>query len=385
MKRTVLLLLSFYVSLYSLELIPQKIMLCISKESPNFKMELIIQNQLLSKSTSKRDIYFFSDDEIELSGYGISQVNAKILLSLRDEENFYDLILSEVTKETNVLTNITFSKGSFIKELDLIVDNVLNILLTKYPPKEKKKLVTIETKKKKVSEFQKEKPTFSVNAGFNFDRFKLFEFDISSQYGPNAKLEKETVYSFAPSIKLEFEYMWFLVSFTGRISIAEDYNYYFSFVPAFGVFGNLFFIGPLLEFDGGRLNGFETNFMLTNTTIFFTFPSVEYYRLLLGFYLRINATKNYYFSLGFGFPLLGGVSLLFEERIVMEFNEGSPSINMDFNFRLIEKLFLSFQIRFSENDMDFKDLRVGTFNSTDFYLETHVSDTAFGLGVKYEF
>ncbi len=396
MKKVVLLFLFFYSFLYPVELIPQKIMLSLSKESPNFKMELIIQKRILSWSKSKKDIYFFSDDQTELSGYGISQVNAKILFSIRNEGNFYNLRLLDITKETNIITNIIFSKGNFIKEVDLITEEILNLLSSRYPPKEKRQLVTIETKKKRVSEFQKEKPEFSVEANFSLDRFKLSEIDISfSQYGMNFNLEREAIYSFAPSIKLEFEYMWFLISLGGKVSVSEEYNYYFYLVPAVGFFGNLFFIGPFVAFDGGRLNGFGTNFIISSSeTNFLDFPAMEYYRLLLGFYLRFNVTKNYYFSLGFGFPLLGRLSLLSEERVMIEFNEGSVSGNMDFNFRLIEKLFLSFQIKFYESAVKREwdsskyppPVRIGSSEENDFYLRSfRVGNTVVGLGVKYEF
>ncbi|MGC8764514.1 MAG: hypothetical protein ACP5QT_01330 [Brevinematia bacterium] len=381
--------------LYGAELIPQKVIIQISKESPNHNMELIVQKLILSKSSSKKDIYIFSDDSTELSGFGISQVNARVLLSISENGNLYNLFLTDITKETNIFsTNIIFTKGDFIKNVEAISEDIISILSEKYPPKEKKQLVTVETKKKKVSEFQKEKPSFSAEVTFNLDRLKFTDIYFSYFNSAGDGSDLSSSYSFAPSVKLEFEYMWFLLSLKGKLRIGEDYNYSLFLLPAFGLFGNLFFLGTYIELDYGEAKKLGT--IKINITNSFEIPSLEYYRSVLGIYLRFNATKNYYFSMGIGIIPLGTLILRSNEgNISIPFSrgDGPPDINMEFVFRVLGRFFLSFQfgnyevaVRREWGSDKYEDpVKVGNSGGDIFIKNLRISSSYIGLGIRYEF
>jgi len=378
---------------FALDLVPQKIMLVVDRESKFSNLEFLLQKSILSKATSYTNFYLFSDDETELISYGIKEVNAKILILIKEETTNYSLNLIDVTKTTNFLTNFGFRKGEFIKEIEAISLNILEILAITYPPKEKRKIVTVETRKKKLGEFQKEKPSFSVGAGFNLDRFGIPDIEIEIPGGNQWGFKQDSVYSFASSLLFEFEYLWFLLILEAKTSITENYNYGISLTPAFGFFGNLFFFGPFARLEGGKYNSIN----LINGTINFTFPETEFYKLVFGLFFRFNVTKNYYFSLYFGVFQSGSLEFIFYDKTVtnVDFNvaEGPPYIHMDFDFKVSEKINFFLGINIYEigikrewNSSRYPEPFLIKCPEGEIYLKRLIIANSFvGLGIKYEF
>jgi hypothetical protein len=368
-------------------------MLVVDRESKFSNLEILIQKSILSKAPSYTNFYLFSDDETELLAYALKEVNAKVLIAVKEEGNNYSINLIDITKTTNFLTNFGFRKGEFIKEIEAISLNILEILAITYPPKEKRQIVTVETRKKKLGEFQKEKPSFSVGVGFNFDRFGIPDIEIGIPLGNQWDFKQDSVYSFASSLLFEFEYLWFLLILEAKASITENYNYGISLTPAFGFFGNLFFFGPFARLEGGKYNSIK----LTNATINFTFPETEFYKLVFGLFFRFNVTKNYYFSLYFGVFQSGSLEFIFYDKTVtnVDFNvaEGPPYIHMDFDFKVSEKINFFLGINIYEigikrewNSSRYPEPFLIKCPEGDIYLKRlRIANSFVGLGIKYEF
>ncbi len=383
------------ICIYGVELIPQKLILTLSDKSPSYKMEGLLQKTILSKAKNIKDIYIFSDDNAELKGYGLSQVNAKILLTLKEEKENFIVELYDITKETVKLDiNISFQKNEYLKKIDLISSNILDKLKILYQPKEKQKLITVETEKKKLSEYEKDKPTFSLSLYFNLDNIvvKDIEFNLGESASISGKSEPDL--SFSPQLNFEFEYMWFLFIAKARINTTENFVYTFSFSPLFGLFNNLLFLGPFFSFSNGKFVSFEVSG--AGKTIFC--PNFYYSFLTIGAEFRFNITRNYYLGLGFGFLRpYSEIGFNFDNKeikISMNSSDGPPYLFMNFNIRVLEKLIVSFGFSFyfcgikrEFNDPEFPPpIELTVINGEILYLKKiHIENSAMGIGIKYEF
>ncbi|MCX7821469.1 MAG: hypothetical protein N2258_07330 [Brevinematales bacterium] len=382
------------VFLYSAELIPQKLILTISDKTPTYKMEVLLQKAVLLRAKDRKDIYIFSDDNTELSGYGLSQVNAKILLQIKEEKQKLTFELFDISKDTNRIEfSSVIEKENFLRNIDRISTQILDLLLKSYPPKEKQKLVTVETEKKKLSEYEKDKPTFTLGFYFNLDSLRVYDSEFSLDNSTYLEENLPSKLTFSPLLNFEFEYMWFLLVTRAKMSISGDYNYQFGVTPMFGFFDNLFFVGIDLSFSGGRISGFE----ITDEGKNINFPESYYSFMTIGFALRFNITRDYYFGLAFGiFRPYSDYNFNYSSNFNIPFDssDGPPFMSMDFNFKGFDRFIFSVAFAFYSAGIhrEFSDSKylppvaLGIVDGATFYLRRiSVEDSVMGIGIKYEF
>ncbi len=389
MKRVILLILVPF-HLFAADLIPQKIILKVSNDTT----EVLIQKAILLEAKNRKDIYIFSDDDTELAGLGISEVNAKILLSLSEK-----LELIDITKENSniIIESLKIGKSNLINDIEKTANDVVQILSEKYPPKEKSKLVVVETTKRKLSDYEKDKPTFRTGIYFNLCNYNIQEFYlIYTNDGQQIDIfnDIDADLSFSPLISFELERMWFLLNLSFSYSFSKYPIFTFNLSPAIGLFRNLLFAGPNISF----LYGKNSSFMVSNVAneVYFSTPETSFSFLNIGFFLRFNITKNYYFDFSLSF-----LSLYREFHVQstenssrvypLNENEGPPYLRMDFNFRTFERIIFSIGFEICSigirreggiypPPIEFtKDVVVSYLKR----FEANISSV--GLGVSYEF
>ncbi|MGC8770496.1 MAG: hypothetical protein ACP5Q5_04515 [Brevinematia bacterium] len=383
------------VCLFGADLVPQKLILTISNSGPYYKMELFLQKAILSKSKDLKNIYIFSDDNTELKGYGLSQVNVKLFLTLKEEKESFVVELYDITKERiKIDVNITFQKKEYLKNIDIISSNILDEIKKRYPPKEKQKLITVETEKKKLSEYEKDKPTFSVALYFNLDSFALRE--VGFYLGQTTDLygELKPDLSFSPQLNFEFEWMWFLLITRTRFNTSQNFNAMLSISPLFGLFNNLLFVGPFFSYFGGKFQSFD----FTDKGINLSSPGFGYNVLNIGLELRFNITRNYYIGIGFAFlrpySELGFNYNGKEIKLPLNNDEGPPYIFMNFDIKILQKLTVSFGFSFyycgikrEFNNSNYPPpIELTVVNGQTLYLrKISIENSTMGIGIKYEF
>ncbi|MEJ5285339.1 MAG: hypothetical protein WHS77_09870 [Brevinematales bacterium] len=383
------------VCLFGADLVPQKLILTISNKGPYYKMELFLQKAILSKSKDLKNIYIFSDDNTELKGYGLSQVNVKLFLTLREEKENFVVELYDITKERIKLDiDISFDKKEYLKNIDIISSRILDEIKKRYPPKEKQKLITVETEKKKLSEYEKDKPTFSVAVYFNLDSFALR--DVGFYLGQTTDLygELKPDLSFSPQLNFEFEWMWLLLITRTRVNTAKNFNYMLSISPLFGLFNNLLFVGPFFSLVGGKFESFD----FTDKGINLSSPGFGYNVLNIGLELRFNITRNYYIDIGFAFlrpySELGFNYNGKEIKLPINDSEGPPYLFMNFDIKVLEKLTVSFAFSFyycgvkrEFNNSNYPPpIELTIVNGQTLYLRRiSIENSTMGIGIKYEF
>lgn len=383
------------VCLFGADLVPQKLILTISNAGPYYKMELFLQKTILSKAKDLKDIYIFSDDSTELKGYGLSQVNVKLFLTLREEKESFVIELYDITKEKiNLDISISFEKKEYLKNIDIISLRILDEIKKRYPPKEKQKLITVETEKKRLSEYEKDKPTFSVALYFNLENLALK--DIGFYLGQTTDLygELKPVLNFSPQINFEFEWMWFLLITRARVNTSQNFNCILSTSPLFGLFNNLLFVGPFFSFVVGRFESFS----FSDNGINLSSPGFGYKVLNIGLELRFNITRNYYIGIGGAF-FMPYSELRFnyngkEIKSPINNSEGPPYLFMNFDIKVLEKLTVSFGFSFyycgikrEFNNSNYPPpIELDVLNEQTLYLrKISIENSTMGIGIKYEF
>lgn len=388
MKRFLFFLFLFFQVIvgFSVELIPQKILLTIVENNKTYEMNFLLRKAILARAKSLTNLYIFPDDETELNSYGIKDVNSKVLMEIVENKDQYTLMIYEVKEKSNsLISSYDFGYGDFVKKIDEIADYVIFTLAAQFPPKEKKQLTTIETTKKKLSIFEKEKPTLTIGIGFNFENYLLSNLWLQQLNGRDYSNHPKPVQKFSPFLYLDFEYIWFLLSLYAKLTPDESLNYQILFEPAIGLFRNLIFVGPFLLAAGG-------NFPSISFDVY-TLPPSTYVLLKMGIFFRINITKDYYLSMGVGFyPVYDVVRFISNDSVLFWLpfskNEGSPFIFLKFNFKVTQKISLIFSFDFYEAKIrrEWGTDEEPLLLERDIYLrEFGFEHSSIGLGVSYEF
>lgn len=398
----------------------QKIGLSISTNSPYYSKEVLIKKTVLAEAGKNNSVYLFSDEKEELEQYKIKELNGSVFIRIVPVDKSFQIELLEINQMTTNKweTSSVFKEEQFLSKINGMADGIVKKIATRYPPKEKQELKTVEVSTESLSPFEKSKPTLSVKIlpymAYRNSTLSMgvsVTNDLSRMYNLNPGPLNEFYFGLIPEI--EFEWRWFHANLQAGITLNDLF-----IMPTMGIgmFGNLVVLGFGANVHIGSYRSRESDFtfnfkedsvMVTNTALLKE-PDVGFGALLFIGYTKLNLTKQFSITLRGG-GIIGGGGSVFHNSLTnaqsVSYDGGTSGYHFEgiLDFEINEKSrwylrYMSSEYRF---ETDYKGIYkqkppvIGNISYTNNLSATRTTELLFaglksvqsliGVGYVYEF
>lgn len=386
-------------ALFGVEKFSQKIGLIIQTNSSNYIFDKMVYDAVISKAEFNSDIHIFPLNEKELRNRKVEKLNGKVLIRTDVNDGVLVVALYIIEENsTNLFDNsVGIERNDFINKIDNISVDLIATILKVFPRKEKKQMKEYVGVKRQLSQFENNKPTFSVNANVLWQQGSV-SINLRSANDNNEHRKSADFQNIAFSLNGAMNYRRFNVGLD--LLIGENLSAISTDI-GLGFWGSVFVFG--LNVGLYRMGETFGTPMVYNTSEFdetsnndFYIENINALTINLGLFIKVNITKRYFFKIAVSGSPYSSMSVEMSgdgEIDLTGSGGGGPASKILFNIGISDKaritinwVMLDAQYRYNSKDSSYeKKIVYDDANVSIHAEELQISSYFLGVGFEYEF
>lgn len=388
-------------SVYASDFLIQKVGLSTELSGPDSNLNILVEQAVLAAALDETNVQIFSSRKNDLKLQGVQQLNASLKLvcgkPLKTKGGMVPIELYASGSNASPLDNSVMIDTSKLSDtLVKAARQVVSVISSRYPPRKKEELVVIESQKITVSEFEPQKPVWSITFAPALNAWDI-QYSVRLPIGnEHITLEPQlsTLYMMG---KLDWRYLFLSAGFGfggtyDQSGLNPLYSMNASFDFGLGWFGSLLITGLSLRYVNSHAYLARSQ-TISNITAYMP----EYYStsLFVGPLFRFNITRSYYFELKSGTMVYNSLRLLFDNgsgTLQEQQKKASGGVLIGFLFhigvwdRLKMEVGWDYQVAEIRGDSQYENFRFEVISGSGLILDTFREiQNLLWLGVSYDF